>query len=135
MQVSIHFHDISINMGNFPLDMNDAASCLSPKHGISIFLTSNPVFLVAAVKELQTHPKLKHQTTLTFYYTKVPYTADTPAPPHLSGFFIMLFSHNSCPFSSIWKPSPSGPTTSSPFSAPTCYLSHIPLPPVPKEDS
>jgi hypothetical protein len=39
-------------MGDFPLDMNDAASQLSPEHSISIFLTSNPVFLAATVKEL-----------------------------------------------------------------------------------
>jgi hypothetical protein len=39
-------------MGDFPLDMNDAASWLSPEHGIGIFLTSNPVFLVAVVEEL-----------------------------------------------------------------------------------
>jgi hypothetical protein len=43
---------IGINMGDFPLDMNDAASQLSPKHSISIFLTSNPVFLAAVVEEL-----------------------------------------------------------------------------------
>ncbi len=115
MQVSIYFHDLGINMGDYALDMSDAAARLSPEHGIGIFLTSNPAFLASTLEELRAHPKLRHQTTLTFYYNKVAYTADTPAPPHLSRFFAVLFSHTNCPFTSIWKPSPSGPSTSSPF--------------------
>jgi hypothetical protein len=39
-------------MGNFPLDVNNASSCLSPEHSISIYLTSNPVYLASAVEEL-----------------------------------------------------------------------------------
>lgn len=73
-------------MVDLPLKLNDASSCLSPNQ---IFLTSNPVFLASAIEDLQTHPKLKHWMTLTLYYTKVPYTADTPAPPHL---YLLLFT-------------------------------------------
>ena len=51
-QVSIYFHDLGINMGDYALDMSDAAARLSPEHSISIFLTSNPVFLASALEEL-----------------------------------------------------------------------------------
>jgi hypothetical protein len=69
------------------LDVDNAASHLSSSHGIGIFLTSNPHFLSSAIHQLSSHSSLTYHTTLTFHYTKVAYTSDEPAPPHISGFF------------------------------------------------
>jgi hypothetical protein len=83
-------HDLGISTGNATLNVNNASTRLSPEHSIGIYIMSNPIFLASSMEELCMHPKLKLCITL-------PYTADTPAPPHISGFYIVLFAQTAAP--------------------------------------
>ncbi|ELR14312.1 uncharacterized protein ACA1_106830 [Acanthamoeba castellanii str. Neff] len=117
-------HDLGINQNNYLLNINNTATQLHHLHGIGIFITSNPLHLASALTH---HANLEYKLTLTFHFSKVAYTSDHLAPPHVSGFFVVLFCHTDCPFNTIWVPSP-------PIGAPYYYLSHIPLPPANKDN-
>jgi hypothetical protein len=99
-------HDLGINQNDYLLNVNDAATQLHHLHSISIFITSNPQHLMSAINQLTHHADLEYKLTLTFHFSKVAYTSDHPAPPHISGFFVILFCHPNCPFNTIWVPSP-----------------------------
>ena len=128
-------HDIALHNMDIPLNAKDAAQRLSKDHGIRIYITPSALNLALSISALSSSLTLRHQRTLTFHYTSVRYSDASPAPPHISGFFVLLFTHSSCPFDTIWKPSPAAPNSSAPFPAPACYLSHIAIPPVRRKDN
>ena len=122
--MSVYIHDFTIHSADILLDVFDAATCLSKSHGMGFYISSSPYNITNTITAIKNHSTLQVFRLLHFGYSSSAYSISVPASePLISGFYVLIFSHNRVPMSTIWHPQPSD-TIPEPY----CYLHHIPIP-------
>lgn len=120
----VYIHDFTIHSADILLNIFDAATRLSKSHGMGFYISSSPFNIANAITAIENHSTLQVFRLLHFYYSSSAYSISVPASePLISGFDVLIFSHNQVPMSTIWHPQPSD-TIPEPY----CYLHHIPIP-------
>ncbi|ELR23122.1 uncharacterized protein ACA1_249760 [Acanthamoeba castellanii str. Neff] len=117
--VLIYLHDFTIHSVDIPLNIEDAATCLSRSYSVRFYISSSPSNIANAITSLKSHSTLQVFHLLHFYYSSPTYSHSMPTSKR--GFDVLIFSHkrvNMLPSGILWpatpSPNPSAICTTSP---------------------
>lgn len=127
----MYLHDFTIHGADRQLDVIDAGERLSTLYGVGFYISSTPSNIAHAIINIEAHYSLQVFRLLHFSFSPLIPAYDSTLPaadPFISGFDVLIFSHQHVPISTMWCPAPLKA-----IPAPQCYLQHIPIHPMKRE--